>query len=64
MALVKLPDGQLVDHNLVESVEQFDGQYGCGVQVNLKGGKQVTIHCDNKEAMKDMLAKVATILDL
>jgi hypothetical protein len=63
MALVKLPDGQVVDYNLIESVqldEDVDGSPE--VLVMLKGGRSVILRCESKEDAKQMLAQVHATL--
>ncbi len=64
--LKKLPDGQMVDRALVESVEKSYGIMGegFGVSIILKGGKQVSITCKSEAEMLEMLENVAQSLDI
>ncbi len=62
MALVKLPDGQIVNSELVESVEGSEFYGSFPVTITLKSKKTVTINCSTEEAQKEMLAKVADCL--
>jgi hypothetical protein len=64
MALVALPDGQSVDKDLVQAVQSHEAAFGgFEVRVLLKASKgneerYVTIECETKEEMKDMLKRV------
>jgi hypothetical protein len=65
MPLKKLPDGQMVNTDLVESVEIAGPHYtenDFEVIVKMKGDKQVVIQVDSKKAQTEMLAKVADCL--
>ena len=60
MPLVKLPDGQIVNSALVESVttrEAFGSYY---VDINLNGGKTVSVECSGAGVnLAEMMRRIA-----
>ncbi len=65
MALVKLPDGQIVDKDLIESVERFEDQFGgFAVIIKLRSKRDLVLGCDTHDALDEMLSKVTQALGL
>jgi hypothetical protein len=61
--LVKLPDGQIIDMELVISVEKSNSStYGYTVEVCMKGNKTVSAYFESEELQAQYLKKVGEIL--
>jgi hypothetical protein len=59
MSLMKLPDGQIVERSLIDSVQAVNDEFGNYVEVVLKGSKSVKISCVSPKEVELTLQSIA-----